>query len=168
MKDSRINILFLITFSTFFGNFNDINWLYWLQYIATVLDQELLDYLQQIIQSILIRILFMPSLVTFNGLFYNMSLVIYPFWIAFPVVKSFNTTDLFYRRPKNVFQKPLSENFCFFIYYLYSLPSAVFIESKVTFIHSLVWLQLTFFNSFLVSWVSINSFFRWFLNLQGL
>ena len=36
----------------------------------------------------------MPSLVTFNGLFYNMSLVIYPFWIAFPVVKSFNTTDL--------------------------------------------------------------------------
>ena len=96
MKDSRINILFLITFSTFFGNFNDINWFYWLQYIATLLDQELLDYLQQIIQGIPITILFMPSLVTFNGLFCNMSLVIYPFWIACPVVKSFNTTDLFF------------------------------------------------------------------------
>ena len=79
MKDSRINILFLITFSTFFGNFNDINWFYWLQYIATLLDQELLDYLQQIIQGIPITILFMPSLVTFNGLFCNMSLVIYHF-----------------------------------------------------------------------------------------
>ena len=44
MKDSRINILFLITFSTVFDNFIDMNWFYWLKYIATVLDQELLDY----------------------------------------------------------------------------------------------------------------------------
>ena len=36
IKDSLVIFLFLITFSTFFGNFNDINWFYWLQYIAIV------------------------------------------------------------------------------------------------------------------------------------
>ena len=43
---------------TFFDNFIDLYWFYWLQYIATVLDQELLDYLQQIIQGIPITIHF--------------------------------------------------------------------------------------------------------------
>ena len=142
MKDSRINILFSITFSTFFGNFNDINWLYWLQYIVTVLNQELLDYLQQIIQSILIRILFMPSLVTFNGLFYNMSLVIYPFWIAFPVVKSFNTTDLFYRRPKKTSFKNLYRRTFVSLYTTYTHYPALCLSNR----NSLSFTHLSDFN----------------------
>ena len=74
IKDSLVIFLFLITFSTFFGNFNDINWFYWLQYIAIVqwsrtarlLTTNNPRYFDNDTFSAL-------SVVTFNGLFCNMS-----------------------------------------------------------------------------------------------
>ena len=46
-----------------------------------------------------------------------------------------------------------------FFYILLTLIARLcVIKSKFTFIHSHVWIPLTFFNSSLVSWISINSF----------
>ena len=107
------------------------------------------------------------SVVTFNGLFCNMSSIteIYLFWgrgggFRLPSLWLKASTPLTYfaEGQRTPFKILYWRKLCFLIYYLHSLHDSVFIKSKFTFIHSLAWIPLTFFNSSLVSWISINSF----------